>query len=77
VAKIVLWQGSDLVTVPMSALFRRGDAWVVFIAEGGKAVLREVRLGNRNEDHAAAARWCHPNPRRDQRVRTARTSSSA
>lgn len=60
VARIVLWQGEDLVTLPMSALFRRGDAWAVFRVEGGRAVLRELRLGERNEEHAEVLEGLSP-----------------
>ena len=31
-----------------SALFRRGEKWAVFVAEGGRARLREVEVGRRN-----------------------------
>ena len=47
-ASFVLWQGSDLLLIPTSALFRHGDGWAVFVAEGGRAHLRPVRIGQRN-----------------------------
>lgn len=46
--KIVVWEKADAVTVPTSALFRRGDAWAVFVEEGGRARLREVAVGPMN-----------------------------
>jgi HlyD family secretion protein len=49
VASIVLWQGEDILTLPMAALFRRGDAWAVFAVEQGRAVLREIQVGQRND----------------------------
>jgi HlyD family secretion protein len=52
VARIVLWEGRDLVTVPMAAIFRQGDSWAVFAAADGKAGLRTVELGERNADYA-------------------------
>lgn len=52
VARILLWEGRDLVTVPMSAVFRQGEDWAVFVATGGRAELRTVELGERNADHA-------------------------
>jgi HlyD family secretion protein len=52
VAKIVIWKGTDLVTIPMGALFRRGDAWAAFVVEGGTARVRTVSLGQRNDEHA-------------------------
>ena len=47
-ASFVLWQGSDLLLIPTSALFRHGDGWAVFVAEAGRARLRPVRIGQRN-----------------------------
>lgn len=52
VARIVLWEGKDLVTVPMSAVFRQGESWAVFVAADGKAALRLIELGERNSDYA-------------------------
>ncbi|MBK9327141.1 MAG: HlyD family efflux transporter periplasmic adaptor subunit [Hydrogenophilales bacterium] len=47
-AAFVLWEGSDLLLAPASALFRRGDGWAVFVAEAGRARLRDVKVGERN-----------------------------
>lgn len=47
-ARVVIWQGDDVLQVPTSALFRyRGD-WAVFVVERGRAVRRVVRLGQRS-----------------------------
>ena len=34
-ARIVVWQAADVLRVPASALFRRGEGWDVFVVEGG------------------------------------------
>ena len=47
-ARIVVWHGKDLVTVPLGALFRSGQQWSVFVVENGTARLRSVVLGQRN-----------------------------
>lgn len=47
-AAFVLWEGSDLLLAPASALFRRGEGWAVFVAEAGRARLRDVKVGQRN-----------------------------
>jgi HlyD family secretion protein len=47
-ATFVLWEGSDLLLVPTSALFRRGDAWAVYVEEAGRARPRDVKVGQRN-----------------------------
>jgi HlyD family secretion protein len=44
-ARIVVWEGEDALRVPASALFRRGDAWQVFVVERGRARLRPVEVG--------------------------------
>jgi HlyD family secretion protein len=46
--RIVLWEGRDVLKVSLSALFRQGQRWAVFVADGGKAVLREVDIGHEN-----------------------------
>jgi len=45
--RIVLWEGDDLLTVPLTALFREGDDWAVFVDEHGRAQLKVVTLGQR------------------------------
>lgn len=45
-AEFVLWQGQAL-SVPTSALFRRGDGWGVYVVEGGVARERAVNIGRR------------------------------
>jgi len=36
------------VTVPLTALFRNGDRWALFVEDGGRANLRHVDIGHRN-----------------------------
>lgn len=47
-AHIVTWTADDVLTVPTSALFRRGGTWHAFAIEEGTATLRALRLGNRS-----------------------------
>jgi HlyD family secretion protein len=47
-ASFVVWEGRDVVQVPASALFRKGDGWAVFVVEGKRARLREIVAGRRN-----------------------------
>lgn len=49
VANFILWEGESVLQVPASALFRYGDGWAVFVLDGNRARLREVRLGRRND----------------------------
>lgn len=46
--RMVIWSAPDVLKVPASALFRRGDAWAVFVAEEGRARIRTVKIGQRN-----------------------------
>jgi HlyD family secretion protein len=46
--RVVVWEGTDVLKVPVSSLFRRGDDWAVFAVEGGRAALRTVAIGRRS-----------------------------
>lgn len=52
VAHVVVWSGSDLVLVPIGALFRNGDEWAVFTVVDGKAKLTAISIGQRNSAYA-------------------------
>jgi HlyD family secretion protein len=47
-ARIVVWEGENVLKVPAGALFRQGDRWAVYVLENGKARLRHVRTGQSN-----------------------------
>jgi HlyD family secretion protein len=47
-ARVVLWESDDVLKVPAGALFRQGDGWAVYAAEGGRARLRPVQVGHTN-----------------------------
>jgi len=51
-AKIIIWEGSDVLRVPIGALFRREDDWAVFCVRGGRARLQMVKLGHRSGFYA-------------------------
>lgn len=51
-AAFVLWEGRDLLRAPTSALFRKGEGWALYVAEDGRARLKEVKVGQRNGLHA-------------------------
>ena len=50
--RIVAWQSDDVLQVPVSALFRRGETWNLFVVEEGEARLREVEIGQRTQFEA-------------------------
>jgi HlyD family secretion protein len=47
-ARIVLWEADRVLKGPATALFRSGDAWAVFVVDGGRARERAVGVGRRN-----------------------------
>jgi len=46
--RIVVWEDDDVLKVPTSSLFRHGEDWAAYAVEGGRAVLRVVRIGRRD-----------------------------
>ncbi len=45
-ARVVVWEGSDVLKLPIGALFRDGDAWAAFAVADGRARLTHVTLGH-------------------------------
>ncbi len=45
--RIVLWEDQDVLKVPLTALFRVGEDWALFVREDGRAVRRIVEVGHR------------------------------
>ena len=50
-ARIIVWQGKDVLCVPNSALFRTGETWNLFVVKRGRAHLRVVAVGHRSRTH--------------------------
>ena len=46
--RIVVWEGKEVLTVPASALFRRGAGWSAFVIENGRARTRDVEVGHKS-----------------------------
>ena len=47
-ARVVIWERPRVRRAPAGSLFRAGDAWAVFVVEGGRAALRRVEVGRRS-----------------------------
>lgn len=47
-ARMIVWQGRDVLAVPGSALFQHDGVWAVFVVEGGRARIRTVELAHRS-----------------------------
>jgi HlyD family secretion protein len=61
-ARIIVWSGPAL-TAPVGSLFRRGDAWAVFVEDGGRVRLRTVTIGERNAEVAQILDGLQPGDR--------------
>ena len=46
--KINVFEATGALTVPIGALFRRGDEWSVFVLKDGRARIQPVTIGQRN-----------------------------
>ena len=46
-AKLLVWSGENVLTVPKSAVFRQRDRWAVYALEEGQAKLRLIEIGHR------------------------------
>jgi HlyD family secretion protein len=47
-ARMSVWEGEDVITVPASALFHDAGAWHLFIVRDGRARSRQVEIGHRS-----------------------------
>lgn len=61
--RVIVWEASDAVTVPTSALFRHGDDWAVFVVDAGRAWLTRVGIGQRSQTHAEVTSGLSPGQR--------------
>jgi len=46
--RILLWESQDVLQLPLSALFRNGKEWAVFVNRDGRARLQTVAIGHMN-----------------------------
>ena len=49
--RIVVWETDRAIQVPQSALFRDGEQWAAFVADGSVARLRHLVVGQHNDTH--------------------------
>lgn len=60
-ARIVIWESEDVLKVPVSALFRNGQDWAVFLVAEGRAVLKPVKIGQWGDLEAEVLDGLTPN----------------
>jgi len=58
-ARIVTWEGRNLLKVPTGALFQRGESWQAFVLDGGTARRRTLRIGHSNGLEAEVIEGLH------------------
>lgn len=51
-ARIILWEGDNVLQVPVSSLFRGNDGWAVFRVRDGRAHVTPVDIGRRGTYYA-------------------------
>ena len=44
--RVVVWESSDVLRVPVSALFRRGETWSLFCVDNNVARIKDVEIGH-------------------------------
>ena len=50
--RIIEWESDDVLSVPLSAVFRQGADWAVFVATADTAERRIITVGRRNDHNA-------------------------
>jgi HlyD family secretion protein len=48
IVHVTIWSAENALTVPVSALYRKGDDWAVFAVKDGRARTTVVKIGRRN-----------------------------
>jgi HlyD family secretion protein len=54
--RITVLAAADVLKVPLSALFREGDDWAVFVVVAGRAELRRIAIDARDRQDAMVTR---------------------
>ena len=62
-AHIVVYRAEDVAKVPVAAIFREGDQWQVFVADGSRARKRAVKISRRNGTDAVVESGLQPGER--------------
>jgi HlyD family secretion protein len=52
IVHVQVWSSDDVLTVPVSALFRKGDEWAVYLVDARRARTTPVTIGRRNAQMA-------------------------
>ena len=63
IVHVTVWNGDNVITVPVSALFRKGDSWAVFSVADGRARATLVQIDHRNSRVAEVTSGLSPGDR--------------
>lgn len=61
--RIAVWRGEDVARVPIGALFRSGNRWMVFAVDAGRARLTPAEVGRMNDEVAEVRGGLEPGAR--------------
>ncbi|MDE2345368.1 MAG: HlyD family efflux transporter periplasmic adaptor subunit [Gammaproteobacteria bacterium] len=50
-ARFIVWESSDVLRVPASAVFQSGDGWAVVKVENGRLKIQPVKIGERGDEY--------------------------
>ena len=59
-ARIVIWSNDDALQVPVSALYRCGEGWCVFVVDQDRAYPRQIAISQRSTTAAAVESGLQP-----------------
>ena len=62
-ARITVFEAEDAIKVPLSALFRDGQSWAVFVEDDSRARLRHLEIGARDRTTAMVSEGLEPGER--------------
>lgn len=48
----IISKTTDVISVPLGALFKKGDSWSVYVVQNGIALSREIKISKRNDQEA-------------------------
>lgn len=55
-ASILTWEGRNRLIVPGGAVFRQGAGWATYVVDAGRARLRPIEIGRRNDSEVEVVR---------------------
>lgn len=85
VVHVVVWQRPRVLQVPITAMFRHGDGWAVYVVQHGRARMKTIEIGMTNDEAAQVlnglqvADWVvlHPSDRIEDGTPVAATGKMA